>query len=279
MDINKLISQFLEETRLLEDEQTLAVIAYGSRIKQTNRATSDLDIAIFSSRIGNYKKGMVIDGIKIDCNIFSIDDLFSLAYQKRLVNNRYFDSILKTGIILKNQDETVEMFKQYLEEMADIKIKKKQVSKKFIHELTELYLQFQVTQNSIWYYVLLEKIRMCYHYKNNCSYLSMVKVYAIYKGYYSEEDIFQLPSSSFVNTFLLSVETDKLEERFQLLDELLQISGLKLNKDLEEDSLSEKFIQPNEIKQKLYVLHNKLLIIKEYLVTHILMEDIVIIIY
>lgn len=99
MENNELIKRFLEETNYLDDNDILAIIVYGSRIVN-NRINSDLDVMIISSKNkNNYLMGRIIDGVKIDCHIYSSDAIYNCMYEKRSSGNRFFDSVLHNGIV------------------------------------------------------------------------------------------------------------------------------------------------------------------------------------
>ena len=61
--VEKLMDRFLEETGYLEDDNILLLIAYGSRITNTEKANSDFDIFMVTEN-KRYLSTKMIDGIK-----------------------------------------------------------------------------------------------------------------------------------------------------------------------------------------------------------------------
>lgn len=258
MSLQELIEKFLSKTGYLEDEKVCAIVVYGSRVRGTNKDNSDLDVLVISKLRKNMKAAMLIDGIKVDYNIFSVYDLFDIAYEKRIINNAYFESILKNGFVIKNNG-ILEELKEYLEGLEEIKNNKKKVSNQVLDEIKDLYDNFVTTKQSYWYYNLLEKLRMTYNYLNNCSYVSMIKVYDVFSNgdFYEDAYSISLPSLSFRSLFIEAVTTTEFDLQLNVINRIIEILGMNLNKNRDYYKEEELFLTDNDIKNELIIIYNK----------------------
>lgn len=258
MSLQELIEKFLSKTGYLEDEKVCAIVFYGSRIRGTNKDSSDLDVLVISKQRKNMKAAMLIDGIKIDYNIFSVYDLFDIAYEKRVINNAYFESVLKNGLVIKNNG-ILEELREYLDSLEGINNHKKKVSNQVLDEIKELYDNFVTAKQSYWYYNLLEKLRMTYNYLNNCSYISMVKVYDVFSNgdFYEDAYSISLPSLSFRSLFIEAVTTTEFDLQLNVINRIIEILGMNLNKNRDYYEEEELFLTDNDIKNELIIIYNK----------------------
>lgn len=267
MKLEMLINSFLEKTGYLEDDKVLGIVVYGSRVRQTNKESSDLDVLILADFLRNYKASMVVEGIFVDYTIFSVRDLFDVAYSKKINHNAYFESVLKTGIVVKNKDDILGQLELILDELSEIRVEKKRISPKVLVKIRELYNEFLRTQNVGVYYFLLEMLRTSYNTKNGCSYLSMVKVYDVFtnKNFYEDVYHIQLPDDRFISLFLEGVIASDFDLRVEILSSLFEMMAINL--DVEDDFSQEEFffVSSDDIKRELVILHNKLLKVIEFL--------------
>lgn len=259
MSLEELLKKFLEKTEYDKNPQIKAIVAYGSRVRKTNKENSDLDILVITSQNKNYKSGMVIEGIKVDCNIYSVNDLFDIAYDKKLANNTYFESVLKSGKVLKDNGILGEL-EDYLQEISNTKSRKKKLSLDAVNEIKDMYDNFTNTKSSYWYYNLLEKLRMAYNYLKNCSYISMVKVYDIFsnRDFYQDAYSVSLPDESFVTLFLEAVNVDEYDTQLEIVHHILNLLGINVNREIDFLDDEESFFNDVDIKNELLVLYNKI---------------------
>ena len=265
MSYQYLTNKFLEKTGYIEDDNILAIVVYGSRVTRKYKDTSDLDIFIITSRKTSYKGMMIIDGIKIDYNIYAERKLFQKALEERENNNSYFSSILKTGQIIKNKNGILESLSIFLEKI-EIPQDKKRLSHHFKTELQKLYEFFLTTKEDFWYYNLLEKLRIAYSYLKNYSYISMIKVYDIFLNSEEYEKIYDLnlPDKNFMAIFLKGVLEKDNKSRLEIINLIINNLGLDLNGPLiTKDSFS--YLSSAKAQYELLILHNKILKAIEYL--------------
>lgn len=241
MKLEMLINSFLEKTGYLENDKVLGIVVYGSRVRQTNKESSDLDVLILADFLRNYKASMVVEGISVDYTIFSIRDLFDVAYSKKINHNAYFESVLKTGIVVKNKDDILGQLELILDELSEIRVEKKRISPKVLVKIRELYNEFLRTQNVGVYNFLLEMLRTSYNTKKGCSYLSMVKVYDVFtnKNFYEDVYHIQLPDDRFISLFLEGVIASDFDLRVEILSSLFEMMAINL--DVEDDFSQEEF--------------------------------------
>lgn len=258
MSLKELINKFLERTGYLEDNKVLAIVVYGSRVKGNNKESSDLDILIIADKNRNYKAGITIDGIKIDCNIYSFNDLSDIAYDKRLSNNSYFESVLKNGMIIKDSG-VLEELEYTLEDIKTIKLRKRKLSLEIFSELKDMYDNFLDTKLIFWYFNILETLRMTYNYLRNCSYISMVKVYDVFlnSDFYKDAYKLKLPESNFISLFLESVTVLDFDMQVKILNSIMDDLGIDIDGEVDYENDKEYFYSDDEIKQELLVIYNK----------------------
>ncbi len=258
MSLDELIEKFLEKTGFLNDKKVQAIVVYGSRVRGNSKASSDLDVLVITDYRRNYKCGMKIENVTVDYNVFSIDDLFDIAYDKRLSNNAYFESILNSGKVIKNNG-ILEELNAYLDELKMIKPRKKKLSLEVIAEIKELYDNFVVTKSKYWYFNLLERLRMAYNYLYNCSYLSMVKVYNIFSNsdYYQDAYKIKLPDEKFISLFLEGVTTTDFDLQMNIINFIIVQLKIDITSDVDyvDDELD--FVNDDDIKNELLIIYNK----------------------
>lgn len=260
MSLENLIQTFLDKTGYLQDNKILAIVVYGSRVRKTNKESSDLDILVISDDTKNYKASMMIEGIRVDYNIYSVRDIFDIAYSNKVANNAYFESVLKTGMVIKNQNYVIEQLESYLEELRNLKTGKKKLSLKVIGKIKEAYEDFISKRDLPSYFYLLECLRTSYNYIKNCSYVSMIKVYDVFRNrdFYEETYSIKIPGETFTSLFLMGIETSDYDIQLEIVGRLLLMLGIDLNQDVYYEK-NDCLRNSDAIKRELIVLHNKVL--------------------
>lgn len=259
MDIELLREKFLEKTKYDVDKRILAILFYGSRVKGNNKDSSDLDVLLITEGSHDFKIGMEIDGIQVDCQSYGIQTLSDIMYEKKRCNNQYFASVFQHCMIVKNENMTVEFALDIFHEYQDMKRKKFSLSGKMLDSLQEYYLRFKETEEDYFYYNLLEFIRKSYHVLFGCSYVSVLKVWDVYqqKEKYEKEDCLKLPVSSFIYLYIESLGAKESVERWECLKKLFSFLSLDssfLSRKVESCS---SFLSEDEIRSRLLVFANK----------------------
>lgn len=258
METIELINRFLEETGLDDDRRGELIIAYGSRVKKNNKFDSDLDIMIISNSNRSYSLARIIDGIKVECIIYSKEDFLDKIEDSLNGNSSFLLSVFKHSIIVKNNDN---LFEHYLNLINEYKIdnSKKDIKIKTKEHLTLSYLKFRNHPTDFIYFNLLETIRATYHYVNNYSNISSMKVYDLYQNKEkSEEYSLTLPDDNFINLYFKAI-TAPANERMEILNtlfEVLEINPSHYSLNVKRDDYS--FKSEDTIKKTVVILYNKM---------------------
>lgn len=228
METQALIQKFKDNNRIMENTKVLGMISYGSRINNYATNDSDLDILLVTDGKYSYVARQTIDGIKVDINIYSLDQIGYIIEGDREINNRYFVSVFNTGIIEKDENGIME----YLKDLVNTRSKDingtRKLAREKVSELGNLYQRLMnANEEDVYkdyiYYNLLEKIRSNYNYMYNCSRLNFTKVYDIFSNkclinaYYK----LKLPKKEFIYWFMVALNTKDLEKRKELSKKLL----------------------------------------------------------
>lgn len=268
MRLTELECKFRKVTGYDKVDDILAVVFYGSRVTKNNNATSDLDVLVISKKKGNFKKGFIIDGIKVDCQIYGLDSIYDELYDKKIASNEYFKAVLQNGLVLKNKEKTIELIQDYLKEIDEIKLKKRTIKTANRRELVIFYEDFSNKQDDYSYFNLLEIIRKNYHYLKKFSYISNLKVGKIYttKEKYEKDYCLNLPTSDFIKLYMEAIKEEDFQKRMILIKKLMTFLNVSLDYDFF-DMRQEyfKMYSLNEIRTNLLVFHNKIVSVESLL--------------
>lgn len=264
MDVRELIQKFKIENKIMENDKIVGMIAYGSRVNHFENKNSDLDILLISKGQHSYHAAQVIDEINVDINIISLDEIFFLIETNRRENNRYFSSVLNTGLVEKNEEGVIDYLKDVVNSRYIGGIENRDVMDNQKQELANLYHAFKNYlgdgYNDYLYYNLLEKIRLNYNYVNNCSRCSFMKVYDIYLNnkYMNIYYQLKLPTNKFMNTYLQAIKEKEYKKRQILLNELLSIINISPETLFEDNILinHQSDINKRELEWNLVSIHN-----------------------
>lgn len=255
METSELIERFLEETNYNHKEEVMLIMAYGSRITKKSTSNSDLDILIITSKKTEYRQSRIIDGILVDVTIIPIEEAKRQILYSNMIGSTYFDSVLKTGIIILNKYNTFDN----LSDLLNQKIHKKRYLEASLLEKAQDHYDYFISQKgeeNIHYYSCLELLRRLYHAKQNCSNIRVTKVYDLYKDLsLIEQYMIKLPDKKFIENYLEALkEKDKGRQKQILIDLLKEFENCHFKKS---DSI--EYFGEIEIKRKLISL-NKIVI-------------------
>ncbi|HAB67190.1 MAG TPA: hypothetical protein DCE23_07470 [Firmicutes bacterium] len=256
--IDSVVEKFISNVEGKVKRRIITILVYGSRVLNTARQDSDLDIMVIAEGNRNYRLGDVIDGIKIDCILYGINNIYDVMEEKKRQGNTFFGSILDYGYVYQDLEDVIPIMKAYLEELDDIRTSKRKISNRMAMSLKaaiEVYLEYQDDYS---YYNLLEIIRGIYHYKGFYSFLSLNKVVRIYEesDRYEENYSLRLPKNSFRELFLRGIKTFDIAERKGILRELISLLNIDLD-SLTDTYQEEKMFSDDEIKYKLLIFYNR----------------------
>lgn len=257
-NVDRLIEKFISEVKENTHNKVIAVLVYGSRVLNTAREDSDLDILVICDGNKNYRLGSIIDGIKVDCTMYGIVNIYDVMDEKRNLNNNYFNSILEYGRVVVDETGIIDAMRSYLEEIEDIKLPKRKVSPKVLGELRDFYTLYDNEMDDYSYFNLLERIRTIYHYKNHLSFLSLVKVLKVYENTekYQSSYHLNLPKESFMKIFLEAIRCNEDSLRIEYIKKLMGYINVPYESYNYYDDGT--YISSDEIKYKLLIFYNRL---------------------
>lgn len=212
MNTDELISKVLEKTNYIYNKDIMFIMAYGSRIYHMATDHSDLDFLIISSKHGTYKQSLIIDNVKIDINIMSLENAQDTIYYSNITGGTFFDSILSYGkIVIDNFD----IFNTLKIELDNKKRSPRRLNYQNIaiagYHIDNLFNNF----NSIDYFSTLEALRKIYHEKYNKSLINSSKVYDLYTNKKIAKEIFKvkLPEEDFIKNYLDALKEINYEKQ------------------------------------------------------------------
>ncbi len=251
MDNDELITRFLEETGYDEDQNTLLILAYGSRIMGTNDEHSDLDVLVVSSKNVSYRRTMFVDGIPIDITVIASDDIEKNIYNSLVSGSSYYTSIFKHGRVVLDRMNTFET----LQDMLASKVKRHKILDSRMLEKIEYHIkEFTYTNSNIHYFKALECLRKLHHVNNNCSYIRFTKVYDIYNDRKKATELYmlKLPDDDYIRTYLSALRENDYQKRLEFLIYFSQeFEHVKFR--IKEERY---FFSEDEIRMRLFNLNN-----------------------
>lgn len=277
MEVRELIQKFKDNNKIMENDTIVGMIAYGSRVNHYEKNNSDLDVMLLSSGPSSYWGAQVIDGVKVDISVISLDVIDSLIDFERNHNDRYFSSVFNTGLVEKNVNGIIDYLKDEINSRYAGGIDKREIKPRVKLELGNLYQSFIDSINSTiyedyLYYNLLEKIRENYNYMHNCSRLTFSKAYDLFINNHLMRVYYQLklPKQDFIDAYLVALKTTDGNERKVLLDRLFAMIDIDSKYlDIDEDIFVQSDELPmNEIKYHIVYLREKIKRVEEMLISN-----------
>lgn len=243
------------------------MIAYGSRVMNTAKETSDLDLFIVNSGFKNMRAKRLIDGIEIDIIEFNIETVCHAILKDSMLGNTYFSSVFKNGKVLLNKYETCET----LYNLLDSPIQRKQMLNAELLELAMDHVTkfiFYPKEREFHFCVAADFLRSLYHTKMNYSSIQANKVFKIYENPKIAKENYRLnlPSEEFMYQYLniFQEENPNIQKKYLVYllkmfenEEILQANFLELTpleRKLKQIKLEELMIDVEDmlIKRELY---------------------------
>ena len=228
MSSEELFDRYCEETGVLEDENNLVIIVYGSRVTGQNDENSDFDVFIVSKIDEKVEKAQIIDGVRTQTKIFPYHTL-SDEIKNRFWNcNAYLESVFETGIVKRDLLGIVDFCKTKIQLLKANHVKQKEKLPETAIE--EIYFNFEYYKNAVgnekkfYYSKLLNWIYLAYHYIHQYSFVDILKVYRLYTNVSSATDQYRLEIAScdFRQAFLAALTfVGDMEENLKKLFEFI----------------------------------------------------------
>lgn len=246
---------FVEIEDIKNNENVLLVMSYGSRVTDTAKSDSDLDLLIVINGNHGYRAARLVDGVHLDISIMTTDEVFDAIHFERSNGNMYVESVLTTGEVLYDPDNMHEVF---LEELEDKIKRKRSINPVFASLTVDLLEKYLDSDNDDFYYFnALEFFRQLMHTKFNLSMFSTRKVYNVYtnRRKYKKNYKLKLPKLEFTTEYLNAlVETDPLKRKRILLsyyetlkDDFNLVPFFSRANDLDLDDLKGQLVSLNNM--------------------------------
>lgn len=249
----ELFTRYAEETDILSDEKSLAVILYGSRITDDYKDSSDLDILVITpDEDFSYKHDQrFIDGIPIETLFMSKENLKMKICVSSANGSTFYKSVFSNGVLKKNTNNIVEEIKKLIENLSLIKQKNiqglKEPWKECIDQELFRYRHASGNWKQLYYYQFINCIRNIYTYMNDLSEIGECKCCDFYRNKEKAERYkLDLPSQDFIQSFLSALNPTDMEDSIKSLfhfvnykDYLDNKRNVNIPKDYRE-SLSER---------------------------------------
>lgn len=252
METSQLIERFLEETDYQSNKDIMLMMAYGSRVTGFSTDASDLDILIITSDKHEARISRFVDGIPIEISIIPIDRAEHEIVFSNMTRSAYFDSVLKTGIVLVDNFDTYDN----LCELLNQKVSR---SKKVTHQISEeaechiFDFLYKKGQEKVHYYSGLEALRKIYHAQNGYSNIQSPKVYDLYTNLEKAKKNYHLkmPDDGFIKIFLSALREKDHKRRTKFL---LYFYGL-IEKPKDKLSTYDEYMSDIDITRRLIYLN------------------------
>lgn len=248
MEVNNVISKFIHNFQLLDREDILGIIFYGSSCYHTNSEQSDIDLLLVTDGCYNYKGVTYIEGKKIEYFERNVYDLLTKIEHFEQSPDRSLLSTFQNGQIIFSKNEMMEYLKQ------EILMRSKYIPKKPRHKTqnSNISLFYHILQQSdkesgfgkFVFYNLLEQIRKKYHQENGYTKMSTMKVYTLYsnKNYAENFYCLTLPNSDFIEQYLNLITEGYSEEKLKNIMSYISYSDI--------DSLEQEFSNHSKAELK-----------------------------
>lgn len=242
MDIStdELFERFLEETDILNDNNSQVVILFGSRITDNYTNNSDLDIFIIIPEDKGYfnRTSRLVDGVSVETMEMS-EKAFRRLFATEIMNyESFYKSIFTFGIVKKDNIGLVEKVRNIIKNYKPDVHRTFKIDSSWIKEIDELYYSYREATNNkkkYCYYKLVEYLKLMYMFMNSYTELPASITYNLF----SDEDkrdkyLCELPNRDFIDVFVQAIKPkdmdDSLSELFKLAHyEDYLVSGRNVN--------------------------------------------------
>lgn len=275
MTTNELIQKFKDKNGIMENDMIVGMIAYGSRVNNYAKESSDLDVMLITDSRSSYVARQKLDGVIFDINIMSLNIIEYLIEYDGEHNDRYYASVFNTGKVEKNVDGVMDYLRDGINLDYTGGIKKREIKRESLVELGKFYWTFVDSEDDsinedYLYYNLLELIRQNYNYVHNCSRLNFTKTYDLFINNSILRKIYQLkmPKQDFMNTYLEALNTKDKQKRKEILDKLLGLIDVNPNY-LDSDEIGETMgFDNNKVQCDIVYLRGKLQKVEEMIISN-----------
>lgn len=212
----ELFARYNEETDILNDTKSLAVILYGSMVNNAAHNGSDLDIFVIVPTVGPYyhREARLIDGYPIETLFFSPHSL-RIQIKNDYINNRNFmESVFFKGIEKKNTHSIIESAQYLLTELKNINKEPLEHNEYWDYILDQLLYEYRRANGNykkMYYYSFISNLRNIYHNLHNYSNITEWNCYSLYTNPKKAESyLLNLPDKKFIDTYIKALKPDNM---------------------------------------------------------------------
>lgn len=282
MTARELIQRFKDENKIMENDQVVGMIAYGSRINNYDTLKSDMDIMLITNGISSYVARQLLEGVRFDINIVPLNLIGYLIEYDRDHNDRYYTSVFNTGSVEKNINGIIDYLKDEINSSYVGGLDKRKIKHDSKIELGRFYWNFmdykgESAYEDYFYYNLLELIRQNYNYVHNCSRLNFTKVFDLFINSQKMRVYYQLklPKQDFMDAYLVALNTKDKKKRKEMLDVLLGFINVNaLDLDSDDEFLPAK-LEDHEIQYNVVYLKGRVEKVEEMIISNHFAKDFV----
>ena len=229
LDINKIILDFINDMKYLENEHVLGCFFYGSFLTGYNSKNSDIDLHIIfdnSDSLHLIRGNKYVDGIRIEYFEKPINDLYLSVDNDYNRQNNALLSIIGTSRIIFDKNGDLKKLQQYtLNTFSNpLPLLETEDAKEYVSILNNRMekLEKACLDNNPYFYHLyhltIEKIRKFYHRLNGLPEVQTSKVFRVYtdekyrKSFYKDN----IPEQEFIDMYLDAICDKNLDMQSKL---------------------------------------------------------------
>lgn len=241
MDISteELFNRYAEETDILNNKKSLAVIIFGSRTTDAYKNSSDLDIFVITPGKDFYLKHdkRFIDGVPVATLLMSKETLKKKILSSFRIGSALYKSIFSDGVVKKNANNIVEEMRGFVEELSLKKQKRIEDLKDGWREYLdrELYKYREASGNwkKLYYYQFINYLRIIYTYMNDLSDITEWKCFDVYtKKEKAAKYKLDLPLQDFIDFYISALNPTDMEKSMKSLFHFVNYKDYLENKRL-----------------------------------------------
>ena len=229
VDVNKIICDFIDDMKYLENEHVLGCFFYGSYLTGYYNKNSDIDLHIIFDNddpLHLIRGNKVIDGIRIEYFEKPINDLYQSVDNNFNNQNNALLSIIGTSRILFDKKGDLKKLQEYTKDKFSKPLPplEKEDAREYVSILNNRMEKLEKACNEDdpyfyhLYHLTIEKIRKFYHRLNGKPEVQTSKVFKVYtdenyrKSFYKAD----IPEKEFVDMYLDAICDNSLDKQSKL---------------------------------------------------------------
>ncbi len=225
MNLDRIIELFMRKNGYLNNRNIKGIILYGSAAKEFNNDLESIDILVIKENGKDFKGLSYVGVTKVQYFERSFSSLVNEIENIDINSDRTLYSILKTGKVIENKNETIDDLKKEIEGKLDVEPKRKIMYNR-LNKISQLLVSFNENKDNILgkyiYYNLIDEIRKYYHERNGFSEIPSHKVKVLYTNESEAESYcLLLPPMDFRNLYLRLLNNYNEDDFNKFLEETL----------------------------------------------------------